>query len=148
MSADPKPTGTSPLIPPEMPFCHTVKLNFRGDIVDESYTVRAASWDKFQANDTEMGKVVARRQLELLRLQPKQTPPPADGQQPKTDRMAAKPPDARGAEEEEVDSFCELHGVDMTPHEKDGEIWYSHKAKRKDGSPYWCRGKAEKRSRK
>jgi len=37
------------------------------------------------------------------------------------------------------DHVCPIHGVEMTRHEKEGGVWYSHKLE--DGS--WCRGKAK-----
>lgn len=35
---------------------------------------------------------------------------------------------------------CKLHNAEMRRHEKDGEVWYSHKLA--DGT--WCKGKATK----
>jgi len=38
--------------------------------------------------------------------------------------------------EHDVEHVCPLHGVQMTKHEKNGDVWYSHKLD--DGT--WCRG--------
>ena len=37
----------------------------------------------------------------------------------------------------EDDSFCRYHGVPLKRYEKEGRIWYSHRAP--DGT--WCKGK-------
>lgn len=63
----------------------------------------------------------------------------ANGYPPVGERPQAPPPApvlANGA----VDpGYCAIHRVAMKRHEKDSQVWYSHKAP--DGS--WCRGKAK-----
>ncbi len=40
--------------------------------------------------------------------------------------------------------ICPVHSVAMQRREKNGDVWYSHKAVNPEtGSEYWCRGKAE-----
>lgn len=129
------PTQDNPIVPPEMPFCHTAKLNSKGEIVDETYTVRAANWDRFQSNDTLMGKVIAQRQLDVRKLQP------ADLSRINSNGNGKHEPEA--PLDEDPDPECPIHQVPLTRHEKDGEVWFSHKAKGKRGD-YWCRG-GEKR---
>jgi hypothetical protein len=41
-------------------------------------------------------------------------------------------------------SICPIHHVQMQRREKQGDVWYSHKAiDPETGAEYWCRGKAE-----
>lgn len=48
---------------------------------------------------------------------------------------------AQKPSEEPTDlSWCSIHNCKMKRHEKNGDIWYSHKTK--DG---WCRGQPERR---
>ena len=35
------------------------------------------------------------------------------------------------------EKICPIHNVPMTRHEKDGEVWYSHKIQ---GTDKWCKG--------
>lgn len=40
--------------------------------------------------------------------------------------------------------ICPIHHVAMQRREKNGDVWYSHKAVNPEtGAEYWCRGKAE-----
>lgn len=60
----------------------------------------------------------------------------ANGYPPAGERPQQAPVLANGA----VDpGYCTIHGCAMKRHEKDSQVWYSHKAP--DGS--WCRGKAK-----
>jgi hypothetical protein len=53
---------------------------------------------------------------------------------------ASKPAEAPKLADGSVDpAWCAVHGVAMSRHEKDGQVWYSHK----DGENY-CKGKAKK----
>jgi len=35
---------------------------------------------------------------------------------------------------------CPIHSEKMYRRQKNGEVWFSHKVVRPDGSTYWCRG--------
>lgn len=56
------PTITAP---PEMPFCHTIEINARGEIVRETFTARAGAIQRFITNDDDMNKRVLERIAEL-----------------------------------------------------------------------------------
>jgi len=57
-----------------------------------------------------------------------------------TSTPASKPAEAPKLADGSVDpAWCAIHGVAMSRHEKDGQVWYSHK----DGENY-CKGKAKK----
>lgn len=43
-------------------------------------------------------------------------------------------------------SWCPIHNVEMRRYERNGEVWYSHKAQGERGE-YWCKGRAAKTSR-
>ncbi len=51
--------------------------------------------------------------------------------------MAAARIDPPQQVQAEREHYCAIHGVDLARHEKDGKVWYSHRAP--DQS--WCRGK-------
>ena len=51
---------------------------------------------------------------------------------------------AAPAEAQPVEKICPVHGAKMRKREKNGEVWYSHKAYSPDGSEFWCRGKEVK----
>ncbi len=40
-------------------------------------------------------------------------------------------------------SWCPIHNVEMRRYERNGEVWYSHKAQG-DRGEYWCKGKPPK----
>lgn len=43
-------------------------------------------------------------------------------------------------------SWCSIHNVEMRRYERDGEVWYSHKAQGERGE-YWCKGKPMRSTR-
>jgi hypothetical protein len=57
----------------------------------------------------------------------------------------AQPNDyASGNGSEPETHVCPIHHVAMRRREKQGDVWYSHKAINPDtGEEYWCRGKAD-----
>jgi len=49
-----------------------------------------------------------------------------------------------GASGETEAKVCPIHHVAMRRREKNGDVWWSHKAINPDtGAEYWCRGKAD-----
>lgn len=59
----------------------------------------------------------------------------AHGAQPDTWRAAAPPAAAAPAPDPSDPSWCPIHNVAMKRHERNGQVWYSHR----DGEA-WCRG--------
>lgn len=39
--------------------------------------------------------------------------------------------------------ICAIHGAKMRRREKQGDIWYSHRAFDENGNEYWCRGEQD-----
>ncbi len=98
------------------------------------FTVRAVTEDAFFARLsrildrlTEQGYLAAggRRESAAESL-------PALAREP-----APAPPAASAAESEARPDWCSIHNVQMRRHEKDGEVWYSHRTE--EGT--WCKGK-------
>ena len=48
-------------------------------------------------------------------------------------------PVSGGSGEQTTPDFCSIHQCAMKRHEKDGQVWYSHRI-----GANWCRGKAQK----
>lgn len=61
--------------------------------------------------------------------------------------QTAKPTPMSGGSgaDDSANTWCEIHECDMQRHEKEGEVWFSHRAKRQDGSQYFCKGKKVRR---
>ena len=107
-----------------------------------SWTVKAFDADGFDCmltlrdDDTQrlMGRAV--KSLEWLKKQGFEPLPPRrrNGGQP----AAAAPAAGNGGE---APAWCNIHSAKMNRHEKNGDVWYSHKAHNQDGSEFWCRGK-------
>ncbi|MGB8645440.1 MAG: hypothetical protein WCF84_09395 [Anaerolineae bacterium] len=47
---------------------------------------------------------------------------------------------------QESASWCPIHNLEMRRYERNGEVWYSHKAQG-DRGEYWCKGKPPKGSK-
>ncbi len=47
---------------------------------------------------------------------------------------------------QEGPAWCSIHNVEMPRHERDGEVWYSHRAKGPNGE-YWCKGRPPRANR-
>ncbi len=54
--------------------------------------------------------------------------------------------DAEPGTAAESASWCAIHNVEMARHERNGEVWYSHRAKGPNGE-YWCKGKPARTAR-
>lgn len=66
-------------------------------------------------------------------LQPTPYPPPASSQLP----PASSPPTQNG---EAAVPYCFEHGQNFKRHQKDGQVWYSHKIQHPvPGGATWCR---------
>lgn len=74
-------------------------------------------------------------QAALARAKQNGYPPAGERPQPQPQQPQA-PKLANGAEDP---GWCPIHGCAMKRHEKDSQVWYSHKAP--DGT--WCRGKVK-----
>jgi hypothetical protein len=42
-----------------------------------------------------------------------------------------------------TEKICPIHGAKMRRREKNGEVWWSHRAYREDGTEFWCRGETK-----
>jgi len=105
---------------PEAPASINFKFRLRG--YDAQLTLRDVSGSallpKFQA---------ALSALEEMGAEPRNLPPlPLNPD-------AAQPPQAAATDP----SFCSIHNCKMTKRERNGDVWYSHKAP----DDTWCRGK-------
>ena len=56
----------------------------------------------------------------------------------------AQPAPMSGGSAPAAPAWCDIHQCEMQRHDKEGDVWYSHSAKRQDGSKYFCKGKKEK----
>ncbi len=57
-----------------------------------------------------------------------------------------EPDAATVAAVQEGPSWCPIHNVEMPKHERNGEVWYSHRARGPNGE-YWCKGRAPRAAR-
>lgn len=106
---------------PEAPASVTVKFSLKG--FDTMLTLRDHS-----------GYELLKKLETALDTLEKMGAEPTAHRQPATPQDNGQEPDGK---------ICPLHSAKMTRREKQGDVWYSHKAYSPDGAEYWCRGESD-----
>ncbi len=119
------------------------------------FTVRATTEEDLAARlEQLLGRLQQTQHIPIARRESGNKPPFGDKTEtPRAavvEREAATVPDWLADEEGEpgqpAENWCPIHSVEMNRPERDGQVWFSHRAKGREGE-YWCKGKLPKPSR-